>query len=97
MKTKNLETFIVSCADWSVTLEGNCAEEVATKAFEEKIQQQGKHLKVAPIVEVANLTEIKKEMLFDEYVTLLYCPKVMANAGYHDSAKNFSKIIDEIK
>ena len=93
---KKGDLYIVSSANWSVAQMANSADEAATKAFERMISLKGGSLQVSPIVEVTNFSQIKQQTLVDDFVTLMYSPKVMADAGYHSTAKEFTKLIDEL-
>lgn len=94
MKVKKGDLYIVSSADWSVAQAADSADEAATKAFERMINLEGSSLKVSPIVEVTNFSKIKQQTLIDDFITLMYSPKIMADAGYHSSAKEFTKLIE---
>lgn len=93
---ENQNTYVISTADWKVLKSAKTAEEAATKALESMLRKKGKSLKLSPVVEVVDLSTLQAQEMTDDFTTLLYCPKVMADAGHHDTAREFSRIIQQI-
>jgi len=73
--------------------QGETAEEAATKAFERMMEREGGNLKVAPVIETLCLSDIEQDFDLEQYREMVFCPNIMANAGYHDSAKGLNTII----
>lgn len=85
--------YIVSCANWHLMSQGESAEDAATKAFELMMEREGGNLKITPAIETLCLSDIEEDFDLEQYRELVFCPKVMANAGYHDSAKSLNTLI----
>ena len=94
MKTDQ-KTYIVSCGGWQSISSGISAEDASTKSIEEMVKIQGDKLPVSPVIETVCLSDIEEDLELEQYREFIYCPKVLANAGFHETAKNFSKLIDE--
>ena len=91
------KTYIVYCADWVTASEGVDSEEAATVALERMMRIKGKELSISPTLQVISLTDIEEDFDLEQYTEFVYCPKAMANAGYHTTAKSFSDIIERKK
>mgnify|MGYP001180296798 FL=1 len=91
----NKKVYIVSCAEWMTLATGRNSEEASTEAFEKMIKAKGDKLQISPVIETTCVSDIEDDIELEQYKELVYCPKIMANAGYHDSAKTFSYIIEE--
>ena len=89
--------YIVYCADWVTISEGASSEDAATVALEKMMKLKGSDLSISPTMRTLCLSDIEEDFDLEQYEEYAYCPRVMANAGYHDSAKSFSKIIDNQK
>tara|TARA_S200000501_G_scaffold314753_1_gene306812 strand:+ start:415 stop:714 length:300 start_codon:yes stop_codon:yes gene_type:complete len=89
------KVYIVSCAEWMTLATGKNSEGAATEAFEKMIKMKGDKLQISPVIETTCLSDIEDDIELEQYKELVYCPKIMANAGFHDSAKTFSHIIEE--
>jgi len=87
--------YIISCADWTTVAKGVTAEEASTKAFEQMTEARGGKLKVSGIMETLCLSEIMEDFDVEQYVEYCSCAKVMSNAGFHDSAKMLTEILEE--
>lgn len=96
MKNNN-KVYIISCAEWKTLASGKDSEEAATKGLEKMLKIQGDKLRISPVIETTCITDIEQDLELEQYKELVYCPKVMANAGFHDSAKTFSNIIEQRK
>ena len=94
MKTDQ-KTYIVSCGGWQSISSGISAEDASTKSIEEMVKIQGDKLPVSPVIETVCLSDIEEDLELEQYREFIYCPKVLANAGFHETAKNFSKLIYE--
>ena len=89
------KTYIIYCADWVTASEGSSPEDAATIAIEEMAKLKGKNLSISPTLQVLCLSEIEQDFDLAQYTEFVYCPKVMANAGFHSTAKSFSQIIEK--
>ena len=87
--------YIVSCANWRTVAEGKDAEDASTKAFEAMMKIKGKDLQVSAVIQTLCLSDIMEDFDLEQYVDICSCPKVMSNAGYHDSAKMLTEIIEK--
>jgi len=87
--------YIVSCGGWELIELGKNEEEAATRALEKMIKLKGEDLKVSPAIEITCLSDIETDFDLEQYKEFLFCPNVMANAGMHTHAKNFSELIVE--
>lgn len=94
MKTDQ-KKYIISCGGWQSISSGSSAEDASTKSIEEMVKIQGDNLPVSPVIETVCLSDIEEDLELEQYKEFIYCPKVLANAGFHETAKNFSKLIDE--
>ncbi len=92
MKNK---VYIISCADWTTISEGKNSEEASTKGFESMIKTKGKDLKVSGVVQSICLTDIMEDFDLDQYIELTSCSRVMSNAGFHDTARMLTEILDK--
>lgn len=88
------KVYIVSCADWTTISEGRDSESAATKAFEKMMKLKGEELKVTPIMETTCYSDITQDFDLEQYKEAVYCPRVMSNAGFHDTSKSFKNIIE---
>ena len=86
--------YIVHCADWVTASMGSNPEDAATVALEEMMKLKGKDLSISPTLQVMCLSDIEADFDLEQYIDFVYCPKVMANAGFHSTAKSFSQIIE---
>ena len=86
--------YIVSCANWQLMSSGDSAEDASTRAFERMMEREGKKLKVSPVMETLCLSDVEEDFDLEQYKEFVFCPSIMANAGYHDSAKTFSTLIE---
>ena len=86
--------YIVYCADWVTASEGVSSEEAATVALEKMAKLKGGDLSISPTLQVLNLSEIEQDFDLAQYTEFVYCPKAMANAGFHSTAKSFSNMIE---
>ena len=89
--------YIVYCADWVTASEGATSEEAATVALEKMTKLKGGDLSIAPTLQVLNLSDIEQDFDLAQYTEFVYCPRAMANAGFHSTAKSLSNIIERRK
>ena len=89
------KVYIVYCADWVTVSKGLDSEDAATIAIEKMAKLKGKDLSISPTLQVMCLSEIEQDFDLAQYTEFVYCPKAMANAGFHSTAKSFSKIIEK--
>jgi hypothetical protein len=92
---KNQKLYIVSCAKWQTLASGRDSEEAATNGFEKMLKLKGENLEISPIIDTICFSDMEEDMELEQYREMVYCPKVMANAGYHETAKSFSSIINK--
>ena len=86
--------YIVSCANWQIISKGKDAEDAATQAFEKMIRAEGKNLQVSTVIETLCLSDIEEDFDLEQYTELTFCPRVMSNAGFHESAKTLNELIE---
>jgi len=55
---------------------------------------KGGDLQVTPLMETVCYSDISEDFDLDQYKEAVYCPKIMSNAGFHDSSKSFKNIIE---
>jgi len=89
------KVYIVYCADWVTVSEGLDSEDAATIAIEKMAKLKGKDLSISPTLQVVCLSEVEQDFDLAQYTEFVYCPKAMANAGFHSTAKSFSDIIEK--
>lgn len=87
--------YIISCGGWSMLSVGRNAEEAATEALERMVKTKGDKLPISPVIDSVCFSDLEEDMELEQYRELIYCPKILANAGFHETAKNFTRIIDE--
>lgn len=87
--------YIISCGGWSILSVGKNCEEAATKALERMVKTKGDKLSISPVIDSICFSDLEEDIELEQYRELIYCPKILANAGYHETAKNFTKLIDE--
>ena len=87
--------YMITCADWTTMAEGKDAEEASTKAFELMMKERCKDLQVSAVVQTLCLSDIMEDFDLEQYVEYCSCPRVMSNAGYHDSARMLTEILEK--
>ena len=89
--------FLTKCADWQCVTLASDESDAAATCIEIANEKYKKELKLSPTIEVINLNRsIKQEELL-ESTYKLYTPDVLANAGFLDLSKKYSKIIGFMK
>lgn len=97
-KTDNSNSiFYISCADWECVLVSDDPDEAAAIAMERANKKYGKYLNLSPTIKVVNVNYAIDKMEILDDILVMYTPNVLANAGLHDLAKKYKKIINVIK
>ena len=89
--------FYISCADWECVLVSDDPDEAAAIAMERANKKYGKYLNLSPTIKVVNVNYAIDKMEILDDILVMYTPNVLANAGLHDLAKKYKKIINVIK
>lgn len=89
--------FYISCADWECVLVSDDPDEAAAIAMERANRKYGKYLNLSPTIKVVNVNYAIDKMEILDDILVMYTPNVLANAGLHDLAKKYKKIINVIK
>jgi hypothetical protein len=87
--------YVISCGGWSVVAGGRNSEEASTLAIEKMVKAQGDQLPISPVIESLCLSDLEEELELEQYREFIYCPKILSNAGFHETAKKFTELINE--
>jgi len=87
--------YIISCGGWTTMAKGKNAEDAATLALEKMVKAKGDKLPISPVIDSICFSDLNEDIELEQYRELIYCPKILSNAGFHETAKNFTKFIDE--
>lgn len=89
------KNYIISCGGWTTMAQGKNAEDAATVAIEQMVKAKGDKLAISPVIDSICFSDLNEDLELEQYRELIYCPKILSNAGFHETAKNFTKLIDE--
>lgn len=84
--------FYVQGPGWDMIVEDSSPVSAATAAFEEAYEKFGKDIKVSPNIIVVDLCKVIDGDC-DNSLKLMETTSVLADAGLHQLAKQFKKII----
>tara|TARA_Y100000592_G_C5482355_1_gene326438 strand:- start:5860 stop:6162 length:303 start_codon:yes stop_codon:yes gene_type:complete len=86
-------SFFVSCANWEVVLQACSHEDAATLAVDEVHKEISERMMLAPYITTVNLSEVSKQFDLDICSEMHDTIKILSNAGLHESARKYKKII----
>jgi len=90
------DLFFISSSDWEAVTEGSDATEAATLALEQRMEEFPESTNISSIILALNITSELANNSGSDKIELLYSPKILANAGYHEESKKLQTIIEEI-
>jgi len=93
--TKN-SGYIVKCADWSVVVQADSAEEACTMSLVSMLESYDKSLKLSSVMITQKINELEHlpDDFTDEdyYVEYHSVSRMLANAGLHELSSNVKYI-----
>ena len=94
---KSPDLFYISSSDWEVVLGAENEVEAATKALEEKLTTDPQNTNISTVILALNISQSISTADPTESLHILYSPKILANAGFHEESKRLQELIEEIK
>lgn len=86
--------YVVTCADWVAMSEGVSPESAATSAFERAMAAKGEKMQITPIVDTICYSDLMEDHELEQYRENVTSMEILANAGFHDSARALKQIMD---
>lgn len=86
--------YYVTCADWETIAISSSHDDAATIAVEEIFKKRGKQMVLAPHIATVDMKSTVDQFDLDNNCEFHDTVRILSNAGLHESAKKYRKIID---
>ncbi len=77
--------------------EGISPEAAATSAFEKVMAVKGENMQITPVIDTICYSDLMEDHELEQYRERVASTEILANAGFHDSARSLKQIIDSNK
>ena len=95
IKTEDVSNlYYVTSSDWESIIVSTSAEKAATEAFEEVYAELEEHTNLSPSIIVVDLTNFSLTFS-EEHAKIFPTTLILSDAGLHNLAHKFKKIIPE--